>query len=70
MTLEDYNTATELLADIEKLDEIKTAAEQSVRIEAQARSLSEFLDVEQIKLDAIAAIDADIIAKQNAFEAL
>jgi len=70
MTLNDYQTATGLLDNIEKLEEAKIRAEQSIVVEAQAQSMNDYVDIVLLQESIIDAIDAKILIDTNAFAAL
>ena len=70
MTIENYDLATVLLAQIETLEEQLTAIQQSINVDAQARSMAEFVDLAQLQGDIETAIAAAIVARQNEFNAL
>ena len=70
MTIQDWETGRDLLNHIDELQESKVRAEQSISVDAQAQSMAAFIDVEQLQIDIVAAIDAAILIDQNAFDAL
>jgi hypothetical protein len=70
MTRTDFETAKQLLANIEALEDAKIRATQSINVDAQAQSMNEFIDVEAVQTDIIAAIDAKIAIDEAAFAAL
>ena len=71
MTIEDYNTATVLLKDIEDLGTGKQDIESgNLELRSQGSILNAFIDVEATAATILAAIDAEILAKQNEFDAL
>ena len=70
MTLNDFLTAKDLLANIEALEEAKIRAEQSIVVEAQAQSMNDYVDIVLLQESIIDAIDAKILIDTNAFAAL
>ena len=70
MTQIDYDTATLLLEDIEKLNDTLSRVQQSLSVQAQAESVASFIDLAQLKTDIETEINNQIATAQAAFDAL
>ena len=70
MTQIDYDTATLLLEDIDKLNDTLTRLGGSLQVTAQAEPLGEFVDLAQLKTDIETEINNQIATAQAAFDAL
>ena len=70
MTQIDYDTATLLLEDIDKLNDTLTRVQQSLSVQAQAESVGSFIDLAQLKTDIETAINSQIATAEAAFAAL
>ena len=70
MTINDYNTATELLADIEKLEDQLQRVQLGIRVVAEAEGVGQFTDLSQLQTDIEVEIQSQIDAKQTTFDNL
>ena len=70
MTQIDYDTATLLLEDIDKLNDTLTRVQQSLSVQAQAESVASFIDLAQLKTDIETEINSQIATAEAAFAAL
>ena len=70
MTQIDYDTATLLLEDIEKLNDTLIRVNEDLQVQAQAESVSVFIDLPQLKIDIETEINSQIAVAEAAFAAL
>ena len=70
MTQIDYDTATLLLEDIDKLNDTLQRVAESLQVTAQAEPLGEFVDLAQLKTDIETEINSQIATAEAAFAAL
>ncbi len=70
MTQIDYDTATLLLEDIEKLNDTLIRVGESLQVNAQAETVSSFIDLAQLKTDIETEINNQIAVAEAAFLAL
>ena len=70
MTQIDYDTATDLLATIDKLNDTLTRIGESLQVTAQAETLAQFIDLPQLKTDIETEINNQIAVAEAAFAAL
>ena len=70
MTIQDYETATRLLQELDDLETNKVRVNTSVILSAEGSPLNEFIDFSQLLADIITEIDSRIATKQAEFDAL
>ena len=70
MTEIDYDTATLLLEDIEKLNDTLLRVAESLQVTAQAESVGSFIDLAQLKTTIETEINNQIATAEAAFAAL
>ena len=70
MTQIDYDTATLLLEDIEKLNDTLVRVGESLQVNAQAEAVGSFIDLAQLKTDIETEINNQIATAEAAFAAL
>ena len=70
MTQIDYDTATLLLEDIEKLNDTLIRVGESLQVNAQAEAVGSFIDLAQLQTDIETEINNQIATAEAAFAAL
>ena len=70
MTIQDYDVATLLLQDIDKLNDTLVRVQENLIVQAQAEALNNFIDIAQLKTDIETEINSQIAVAQAAFDAL